>query len=195
MFDEALIAEAARGHIVCKLIRVTAREKAMADIFAVRTIVRMTLGLANLVLAVLFLAGIADAGEQYLDRDGRPVGGYDVVSYFDADGPVMGLESITAEYNGVTWYFASEANRDAFIVDPVRYAPAYDGHCAYALADGRKVRSDPLAYRVVDGVLYMNFSPRIQRRWEEDIPGYLERSEAEWPALEGEPAARPSRWF
>lgn len=156
---------------------------------------RLGLGLLNLALAAFFLGGVAFAGDPFLDRDGRPVGGNDVVSYHTAEAPLPGLDTLTAEYGGVTWYFATEANRGLFIDNPVRYAPAYDGHCAYALANDRKVRSDPLAYRVVDGVLYMNFSPSIQARWEQDIPGYLERSEANWPEHEDEPAARPSRWF
>ncbi|WP_297737137.1 YHS domain-containing (seleno)protein [uncultured Maricaulis sp.] len=160
-----------------------------------KTRFRSRVGLVGLVLALLGTAGTALAGEPYLDRDGRPVGGYDVVSYHINDRPLEGLETITATYNDATWYFATEANRDLFLADPERYAPAYDGHCAYALADDRKVRSDPLAYRIVDGVLYMNFSPSIQERWERDIPGYLEQSEANWPDHEDEPAARPSRWF
>lgn len=147
-------------------------------------------------IALLVLpAGIARAGEQYTDREGRALNGYDVVSYFSETGPVPGLETITADHNGASWWFASEASREAFLADPSRYAPAYDGHCAFALADGRKVRSDPLAWQIVDGRLYLNFSPAIHRRWQSDIPGYLARSEANWPALEAGPAARPSRWF
>ncbi len=167
----------------------------MNPIFAVKLVVRLSLGLLNLALVFAFLIGVAMAGDQYVDREGRPVGGYDVVSYHTEEMPLEGLDSITAEYNGVTWYFATEANRDLFVASPDVYAPAYDGHCAYALAHDRKVRTDPLAYQVVDGVLYMNFSANIQRRWEEDIPGYTERSEAHWPGHEPEPAARPSRWF
>ncbi|WP_291842842.1 YHS domain-containing (seleno)protein [Maricaulis sp.] len=167
----------------------------MTAILTAKSLLRLALGLANLVLATVFLVGFADAGEPFVDREGRPVGGYDVVSYHTEDMPLQGRESITADFNGVTWFFASEANRDLFVANPARYAPAYDGHCAYALANDRKVRSDPLAYRVVDEVLYMNFSPDIQERWERDIPGYLEQSEANWPAHEDEPAARPSRWF
>jgi hypothetical protein len=149
-------------------------------------------------IAALFTLGLtaaAQAGEQYIDRSGAAVGGYDVTTYHSAETPVEGLEDITAEHNGAVWRFASEDNRERFLADPEAFIPAYDGHCAYAPADGRKVRTDPLAYRVVDGVLYLNFDRRIQRRWEEDIPGYLEQSEANWPELEPEPAARPSRWF
>ena len=156
---------------------------------------RAVLALFSLLAVLILPAGTASAGEQYVDREGRAVNGYDVVSYFTQAMPVMGLDSITAEYNGATWWFASEADRALFLAEPARYAPAYDGHCAFALADGRKVRSDPLAWQIVDGRLYLNFSPAIHRRWQVDIPGYLARSEANWPQLEPSPAARPSRWF
>ncbi len=168
----------------------------MSTVFAAKLALRLGLGLINLAVAVFLFTSMAMAGEQFVDAEGHPVGGYDVVSYHTAPAPLPGDPDITASYNGVTWLFASTANRDLFLAHPQRYVPAYDGHCAWALADGRKVRSDPLAYRVVDGVLYMNFSPRIQRRWEEDIPGYLEQSESHWPELEPEPAARPrGGWF
>lgn len=167
----------------------------MTALLTAKTLIGTALCLVMLGLSILTLTGPAAAGEPFLDREGRPVGGHDVVSYHTEDVPLEGLESLTADHNGVTWYFATEANRALFVADPERYVPAYDGHCAYALADGRKVRSDPLAYRIVDGVLYMNFSPSVQARWEQDIPGYLERSEANWPALESAPAARPGRWF
>lgn len=162
----------------------------------VKTAIRLSLGGANLALVFFVLCGAAFAGDQYVDREGRPVGGYDVVTYHTGTEPVMGNPDITADYNGVTWYFATAANRDRFVEAPQHYAPAYDGHCAWAVANGDKARTDPLAYRVVDGVLYMNFSRRIQRRWERDIPGFLEQSEANWPDLEDEPAASPrSGWF
>ena len=168
----------------------------MNTALAVKPVRYRLAGLACLVLASILTAPAAFAGEQYVDGEGRPVGGHDVVTYHTEVAPLMGDPAISAEYNGVTWTFASEANRALFLANPQRYVPAYDGHCAWALADGRKVRSDPLAYRVVDGVLYMNFSPRIQRRWEEDIPGYLEQSEDHWPELEADPAARPrGGWF
>jgi len=178
------------GHKI-KLSKVITKGKRM---FQAKTVIRLSLGLLNLGLAVVFLTGLAFAGDQYVGRDGLPVGGNDVVSYHTESEPVAGLATIFAKHNGVIWQFSTQANRDLFVADPARYVPAYDGHCAYALAEGRKVRSDPSAYRVVDGVLYMNFSPSIQQRWEQDIPGYLGRSQAEWPALEPEPAARPSRW-
>lgn len=167
----------------------------MRELFTPHRSLRHFLG-AGLILALLAIpAGIASAGEQYTDRQGRALNGYDPVTYFTDGTAQMGVESITAEYNGASWWFVSEADRELFLADPGHYAPAYDGHCAWALADGRKVRSDPQAWRIVNGRLYLNFNADIQARWERDIPGNLERSEANWPALEADPAARPSRWF
>ncbi|WP_339737830.1 YHS domain-containing (seleno)protein [uncultured Maricaulis sp.] len=156
---------------------------------------RAVFALFGLIALLVLPAGYAHAGEPYTDHEGRALSGYDAVSYFTGAGPLMGLETITAEHDGATWWFASEADRTLFLADPALYAPAYDGHCAFALADGRKVRSDPLAWEIVDGRLYLNFSPAIHRRWQQDIPGYLAQSEAHWPALESEPAARRGRWF
>lgn len=52
-------------------------------------VVRIGFGLANLLLAVCFLTEVAFAGEQYVDRDGHPVGGIDVVSYYTQEPPLM----------------------------------------------------------------------------------------------------------
>jgi hypothetical protein len=156
---------------------------------------RHVLGLLSLGIVAALGCEVALAGDQYLDRNGLPVGGHDVVSYHNEPAPLEGLETVTAVYNDVTWRFATAENRDLFVADPARYAPAYDGHCAYALANDSKARTDPDAYLVVDDVLYLNFSMSIHRRWLEDVSGYLLQSDANWPRHEGEPAARPSRWF
>jgi len=168
----------------------------MSLLLTAKTCLRLSLGAANLALAVFLLAGAAFAGEQYVDREGRAVSGFDVVSYHTAETPQMGLADISAAYNGAVWHFASEANRDAFLANPQRYIPAYDGHCAWAASRGYKARTDPQAYRIVDGVLYMNYDAGIQRRWERDIDGFITQADANWPELEAEPAASPPRgWF
>jgi len=168
----------------------------MSLLLTAKTVLRLSLGAANLALVFFVLCGVAFAGDQYADREGRAVGGYDVVSYHTGAEPVPGDPDIAASYNGVTWLFASEAHRDAFLEDPQRYAPAYDGHCAWAAARGYKARTDPQAYRIVDGRLYLNYDAGIQRRWERDIAGFITQADANWPEIEAEPAADPPRgWF
>jgi YHS domain-containing protein len=134
-------------------------------------------------------AGSAFAGEQYIDKTGYAVSGYDVVSFFDQkqapvgqaqDEAVPGKASIIAEYNGAKWAFASEANRDKFKADPARYAPAYDGHCAYGAAQGGKVPGNPHLWRVVDGTLYLNITKVVVGFWEKDIPGHIKTADKNW---------------
>ncbi|MFO7856927.1 MAG: YHS domain-containing (seleno)protein [Paracoccaceae bacterium] len=151
---------------------------------------------AALAAAALW-AGAAAAGEQYVDESGHALSGYDVVAYFDKDqspigeaqpAPTPGKASITAEWNGAVWAFASEENRERFLADPEAYAPQYDGHCAFGVAKGGKVPGDPERWRIVDGKLYLNLQRSVQEMWLGDIPGHLEASESNWPGLEDEPA-------
>jgi YHS domain-containing protein len=150
-----------------------------------------------LALAVLAgLSGTAFAGDQFVDATGFAVSGYDVVSYFDLpqssvgqpqQSPQPGRASITADYNGARFAFASEANRDRFLANPAAFAPQYDGHCAYGVAKGGKVPGNPTLWRIVDGKLYLNITKNVVGFWEADIPGNLKTSEANWVTLE--PAA------
>ncbi|HMA14103.1 MAG TPA: YHS domain-containing (seleno)protein [Kiloniellaceae bacterium] len=158
----------------------------------------------RLVLATAFslaTVGAAQAGPQYVDESGFAVGGYDAVAYFELTQSAVGQKqppavpgktSITAEYNGATWAFASEANRAAFLADPAKYAPAYDGHCAYGIAQGGKVPGNPNLWRIVDGKLYLNITPTVVGFWEGDIPENLSKAESNWPAKESEAASSKS---
>lgn len=151
---------------------------------------------AALAVATLW-AGAVAAGEQYVDESGYALSGYDVVAYFDEaqspvgeaqPAPTPGKASITAEWNGAVWAFASEENRARFLADSEAYAPQYDGHCAFGVAKGGKVPGDPQRWRIVDGKLYLNLQQSVQEMWLQDIPGHLEASEANWPGLEDAPA-------
>jgi len=105
------------------------------------------------------------------------VSGYDAVSYFEGDGvPVTGTEDHRIKYNGVEYHFASAANAEKFQAEPGKYAPKYGGHCAWAMSRGKLAPGDPLRYKIVDGVLYLNFDERVQGIWLEDVPGFIEKS-------------------
>ncbi len=147
-----------------------------------------------LALAVsLALPSAALAGPQYVDKTGFAASGYDVVSYFalkqapvgqSQPAPLPGKASITATYNDATFAFATEANRDTFLADPARYAPQYDGHCAYGVSKGGKVPGNPTLWRIVDGKLYLNITKNVVGFWEEDIPGNISKAEGKWPGIE-----------
>ncbi len=115
--------------------------------------------------------------------DGVGAGGYDVVAYFTDSKAVAGNEAITAEYDGATWRFSSEANRDAFKADPAKYAPQYGGYCAYAVSKGATAKGDPEAWTVDNGKLYLNLSPAIRETWSTDIAGNVSKADANWPKV------------
>ena len=138
------------------------------------------------------------AGDQYVDETGFAVSGYDVVAYFGLEQSAVGTAqpqgvpgnaNITAEYNGATFAFSTEANRDAFVANPAQYAPQYDGHCAYGVSRGGKVPANPNLWRVVDGKLYLNITKNVVGFWEEDIPGNISLAENNWTGIENSAAS------
>ncbi|ORE94447.1 hypothetical protein ATO13_10246 [Stappia sp. 22II-S9-Z10] len=138
------------------------------------------------------------AGEQYVNATGFANSGYDVVAYFDLvqapvgekqPAAVPGSAAYTATYNGATFAFSSAENLARFEADPARYAPQYDGHCAYGVTKGGKVPGHPDLWRIVDGKLYLNITPNVVTFWEEDIGGNLATSEKNWPGIEDAPAS------
>jgi YHS domain-containing protein len=110
------------------------------------------------------------------------VGGYDLTSYF-AGTPVMGAAQFAATHAGVTYHFASAANRARFQANPTAFLPQYGGYCAWAAAQGYTAPGRPRFWRVVDGKLYLNYDAGVQRKWERDIPGFIRSANANWPGV------------
>lgn len=137
------------------------------------------------VLAVvsIFAALQAFAGE-FFERDGFALGGYDPVAYFKENKPVKGAAQHGFVYRGSTFHFISAANRDAFAADPARYTPQYAGFCAFGVSNGYKAATDPAAFTVVNNKLYLNYNREVQGKWSSDIPGYVGKANARWPAVE-----------
>ena len=109
--------------------------------------------------------------------------GHDPVAYFTQGGPAKGRGAHSHEWMGATWYFANAENRELFAADPDKYAPQYGGYCAYAVSQGYTAAIDPDAWKIVDDKLYLNFSLKVQKIWEEDIPGYIAKADINWPKI------------
>src|SRR5688500_7266928 len=136
---------------------------------------------AILVLAIS--AAAQAAGEINVDSSGLALKGYDPVAYFTDGKPVEGKAEFTARHDGATYRFASAANRDAFVAAPAKYAPQYGGYCAFGTASGYKAPIEPDAWTVVDGKLYLNYNRSVRSKWSSDIPGYIRKADAQWPAI------------
>lgn len=140
------------------------------------------------VLAALcgaFAAGTAGAGPaSVFSENGVAIHGTDPVAYFTEGRRVPGDLAFTADWGGAIWRFASAGNRERFLADPAAFAPQFGGYCAWAVANGYTAPTDPDAWAIVDGRLYLNYSREVQADWEEDIPGNIARAEANWPSLQ-----------
>lgn len=138
-------------------------------------------------LAVMLLGSFAfsaNAAESVYQARGLAIKGFDTVSYFTQGEPVKGDKAFSAEYKGATWLFASAENRDLFKADPAKYAPQYNGYCAYAMgAYGKTVKVDPKIYTIKDDKLYLNFNKKIGERFNEDIDNFISVGDDNWSKI------------
>ncbi|MFN9968152.1 MAG: YHS domain-containing (seleno)protein [Lysobacteraceae bacterium] len=112
--------------------------------------------------------------------------GYDAVAYQTENRPVKGNSAFSATHEGATYHFASAANRDTFLTDPARYAPAYGGFCAMGAALEKKLDIDPTQFKVVDGRLSLNGTADVFTAWEKDIPTNIKNADQNWPGIANE---------
>lgn len=133
------------------------------------------------------LASLVSAGSPkspvYTESDGLALRGYDAVAYFADGRAVRGQPQYEVPWNGARWRFASAEHRDRFVAAPEQYAPQFGGYCAWAVSRGYTAEGDPEAWRIVDGSLYVNYSKRVQRKWEANIPEYIRQGQAHWPGV------------
>ena len=140
--------------------------------------------LAALVVFVFAAAGTAAADKpEIFAVNGVALGGYDPVAYFKESKPVQGRGEFSFEWKGAAWHFASAANRDAFKAEPAKYAPQYGGYCAFGASQGYAVKTEPDAWRIVDGKLYLNYNTQVRTRWEQDVPGFVKAADKNWPEI------------
>lgn len=148
-----------------------------------RTLI-LAVALVTAPIAVLAPAASAEAPVYTGTFSNLAVQGYDPVAYFTEGKPVKGSKEFTTDYKGATFQFASAANRDAFVADPVMYAPQYGGYCAWAMADGKYAKGDANFWKIVDGKLYLNFNRSIQDKWNKDVPGFIGKADTHWSELQ-----------
>ena len=114
-----------------------------------------------------------------LDSD-IAIKGYDTVAYFKTGKALKGNEPFTFKWHDMTWYFLTEENRDLFAASPEKYAPQYDGYCAWAMTEARKARVNPEVWEIVNGKLYLQCSNAAYEKWSRDIPGNIKKADVNW---------------
>lgn len=129
---------------------------------------------------LLLLHGFgAIAAEKPLMED-VAIKGYDTVAYFQAGKALKGNETFAFKWHNLSWYFLTSDNRDLFATNPAKFAPQYDGYCAWAMTEARKAVTDPEVWTIVNGKLYLNCSLAAYEKWSRDIPGNIKKADTNW---------------
>lgn len=123
-----------------------------------------------------------------VNREGIAIGGYDVVSYFQAGAAIKGDQKYPQQFNNVTYYFSSRENQKTFEAAPQNYLPQYEGYCALAVSYGKKISIDPQTFKLTDGKLYLFYNGSTSKgkinsleTWNKNEVKLLKKADLLWP--------------
>ena len=136
--------------------------------------------------SILSLVTIAQTGTvttAFYQEKGVAIKGYDPVAFFTEKKAMVGDQHIIFDWSGSQWRFISKENLELFKINPEKYAPQYGGYCAYGVSENHKSPTDPNAWTVVGNKLYLNYSLKVKELWSTDIPGRINKADANWKAL------------
>lgn len=137
-------------------------------------------------LLILFAVCFGYSGAQtvtYYNPDGVAINGYDPVAYFVDHAAVKGVKQFSYSWQGTEWHFKNQANLDAFKADPEKYSPQFGGYCAYGASEDHKSPTEPAAFTIVNGKLYLNYNLKVKELWMKDTNGNIRKAEANWVTL------------
>lgn len=113
--------------------------------------------------------------------------GYDPVAYFLQKKAIKGKKEFSATEKGVSYYFSSKANLEAFLKNPSAYEPEYGGWCAYAMgATGEKVAVDPETFKIINNKLYLfynRFFNNTLKDWNKDEANLKNKADQSWKKI------------
>ena len=134
-------------------------------------------------LLTCFLGLVISAGPAYpggvvnASSGGVAVQGYYPVAYFTMGKAVKGAKEFAYEWLAVTWQFTSAEHRDMFAADSIKYAPQHGGFCSVGVLKGGQYSTDPTAWRIVDGKLYLFFDEFTAAGWNPNNPAVVKADE------------------
>ena len=130
------------------------------------------------------------------------LGGLDVVQYFtefkNSDGSydetkvgAAGSQDYSSVYDGYTFYFKSNTNKELFDAAPARYAPQYGGFCSWGVA-GEMCPDKPWTgsclgpsgnwghWTIQEGKLFFFLFDNAKANFMADSPGYVLAGDDRW---------------
>jgi YHS domain-containing protein len=131
-----------------------------------------------------------------VDSNGVILKGYDPVAYFTRHQAVKGNPAIQTRFGGVIYYFVSVANKVAFSKNPSRYVPQYGGFCAGHVSKGELKDSDPTAFFIYKGKLYVCSTADSAKEFRSNTDENIRKADENWVPLsraQGQPYNRGPR--
>ena len=120
----------------------------------------------------------------YKNKKDVAINGFDPVAYFTDNKSVMGSKKYSYKWNGADWYFASKAHIEMFEKNPEKYAPQYGGFCAFGVTKNKLVSSDPDAWQIVNGRLFLCHTKELHKLWKKDIKNNIKKGDNMFPKLD-----------
>jgi hypothetical protein len=109
--------------------------------------------------------------------------GFDPVAYFTRGEPQRGDPALRVDLPQRSYYFANPQHKALFEADPRRYEPQYGGFCASGAAFAVKLGSDPTAWTLYEGRLFIFGDVLGKAAWSLDPRWNVGHADALWPAI------------
>ncbi len=138
-----------------------------------------------IVLAAVSLTAMAQKPEVFSTKEGA-IRGYDAVSYFTDSIPAKGKPEFVVDFKNAKWFFASSKNAELFKADPEKYTPQFGGYCAFGMSRGYKAETQPDAWTIVDGKLYLNYNVKVREEWNKKQTELITKAAANWVKVKSE---------
>ena len=132
-----------------------------------------------------FLGGCGTPYATVPNSAGQPVMllGHDPVAYFTRGAPTRGDPALQVRLDQRTYYFATPEHRSMFEADPARYEPQYGGFCASGAAFAIKLGSDPTAWQIHQGRLFIFGDVLGRSAWQIDPAWNVGHADRLWPSI------------
>lgn len=109
--------------------------------------------------------------------------GHDPVAYFTRGAPMRGTALHQVSLPERTYYFASAEHKALFESNPARYEPQYGAFCASGAAFAIKLGSDPSAWQIFDGRLFIFGDVLGKSAWGVDPAWNVAHADRLWPEM------------
>jgi hypothetical protein len=136
---------------------------------------------------VMLLQGCGTPFATVPNTEGEPVMllGYDPVAYFTAGKPAKGdkAHKVRLAAPDRAYYFSSAEHKRLFEQQPAKYEPQYGGFCASGAAFAIKLGSDPTAWQIYEGRLFIFGDTLGHEAWRIDPAWNVRYADQVWPDM------------